>query len=102
MYPGREPAPRQAQPTTVTHAPKWLVAAVESARNPSRGGEVTATVNVPVVETPILTPTHGAMVTILEWRLSGVLRDALTLTVTLLFAPISVKSASVGALQKIC
>ena len=102
MYPGRDPAPGQAPPTTVAmDASKWLAAAVELARNPSRGGEVTATVNAPLVETPILTSTHGAVVTILDWWPSGVLRDALTLMMTLPFALISAQSGSIGAHQKI-
>ena len=60
--------------------------------------------DVPLVETPILTSDLGAVVTILDWRPTALLGDKrgrapdLTLNVTLPFKPSTVKSAESGVL----
>ena len=100
MYPGRDPPSGQARPTMLTDASRWLAVAVALARNPAQTAAATATVDVALVETPVLISSLGAVVTILDWRPAGAADRStpLLLNVTLPFSPNLVESASAGKL----
>jgi hypothetical protein len=93
----RLPVPRA--PDLISDASKWLAAAVSLARNPT-APTAAAAANAPLVETPLLLSTYGAVVTVLDWRPhDATWKQTLVLNVTLPFAPQSVESALHGELH---
>ena len=92
--------PDTPAPSAITDASRWLRKMVELAQEQPETPVVT--VDAPLVETPILMSTLGAVVTVLDWRPTALLSTDrskhLMLNVTLPFEPIAVDSAQGGPL----
>ena len=99
---GKEPAAsrltRRPERTRAPDAARWLAEMVELARHPAPQQTAVVTVDVPLVETPILLSSLGAVVTVLDWRPPTSRSQELILNVTLPFEPHMVDSAQGGAL----
>ena len=93
-------APNIPAPSALTDAARWLAEMVSLARNPipQQTPVVSVDVNQPLVETPILLSSLGAVVTVLDWRPPTSRSHELVLNVTLPFEPHVVDSAQSGAL----